>query len=283
MKAGRALRGLFLQKVRQRQINRNGKCVMNTIVLQDLSKSYGKKEAVKALNFTVNPGEILGFLGPNGAGKTTTIKMLTCLIRPTGGTASVAGYDIIKDPIEVKQRMGYVPESGALFETLSAIEYLRFLAELHHMDRHRAEQRTEEFLTLFGLWPEKDQRMQEYSKGMKQKVLLCSALLHNPDILFLDEPLNGLDANSASIFKEVLRQLAGQGKTIFFCSHVLDVVERFCRRIIIVDHGMMIAEGTPSEIAGSAGVATLEEAFCALTGTRNIRDSASGFLQAIKE
>jgi ABC-2 type transport system ATP-binding protein len=256
---------------------------MNTIILQELSKSYGKKEAVKSLNFSVNSGEIVGFLGPNGAGKSTTIKMLTCLIRPTAGTAFVAGYDILKNPIEVKQRMGYVPESGALFETLSGIEYLRFLAELHHLDRHMAEQRAEEFLTLFGLWPEKDQRMQEYSKGMKQKVLICAALLHNPEVLFLDEPLNGLDANSASVFKEVLRQLAGQGKTIFFCSHILDVVEKFCQRIMIVNHGKLISDGTPVEIAESAGAKTLEEAFSTLTGSRNIKDSASDFLQAMEE
>lgn len=256
---------------------------MDTIVLQELSKSYDNKEAVKALNLSVKPGEIIGFLGPNGAGKSTTIKMLTCLIRPTGGSASVAGYDIVKNPIEVKQRMGYVPESGALFETLSSIEYLRFLAELHHLDRRMAEQRAEEFLTLFGLWPERDQRMQEYSKGMKQKVLICSALLHNPEVLFLDEPLNGLDATSASVFKEVLRQLAGQGKTIFFCSHILDVVEKFCQRIMIIDHGALITDGTPAEIARSTGVETLEEAFCSLTGSRNIKDSASDFLQAMEE
>jgi len=254
---------------------------MKTIVLQQMTKSYGKKEAVKALSFSVEPGEIIGFLGPNGAGKSTTIKMLTCLIRPSGGSASVAGYDIMQNPIEVKQRIGYVPESGALFETLSAIEYLRFVAELHNLDRAMAEQRAEEFLTLFGLWPEKDQRMQEYSKGMKQKVLICSALLHNPEVLFLDEPLNGLDANAASIFKEVLRQLAAQGKTIFFCSHILDVVEKFCQRIMIIDHGTLITDGTPAEIARSVGVETLEDAFCSLTGVRNVKDSALDFLQAM--
>jgi ABC-2 type transport system ATP-binding protein len=255
---------------------------MEAITTFGLKKSYGDKEAVKSLSFSVKAGEIVGFLGPNGAGKSTTIKMLTCLIKPTGGSATVAGHDVVQDPLEVKKRIGYVPESGALFETLSAVEYLRFVSELHHLDRKTSDQRSQEFLTLFGLWSEKDRRMQEFSKGMKQKVLICSALLHNPEIIFLDEPLNGLDANTASVFKEVLRQLAGQNKTIFFCSHILDVVEKFCNRIMIVDHGSLIADGTPSLIAESTGAKTLEEAFSSLTGVRNIKDSASDFLQAME-
>jgi ABC-2 type transport system ATP-binding protein len=256
---------------------------MPAIQLSGLTKSYGEKEAVKSLAFSVNPGEIVGFLGPNGAGKSSTVKMLTCLIRPTSGSASVAGFDILQDSLEVKRRIGYVPESGALFETLSPREYLEFVAELHHLDRRLARQRAEEFLSLFGLWSDRDQRLQEFSKGMKQKVLICAALLHRPEVLFLDEPLGGLDANAASIFKEVLRQLAAQEKTIFFCSHILEVVEKFCQRIMIVDHGSLIADGTPAAIADANGVKTLEEAFCALTGVRNVKDSASDFLQAMEE
>ncbi len=251
------------------------------IIVEGLSKSYGDKQAVLDLSFSVDPGEIVGFLGPNGAGKSTTVKILTCLIRPTHGSATVAGADILREPLEVKKRIGYVPETGALFETLTAWEYLQFVAELHHLDRAAAGGKTEELLTLFGLYEDKDHRMRDYSKGMKQKILICSAVLHNPDVLFLDEPLNGLDANAAFVFKEVLRGLAAQGRAILFCSHILDVVERLCPRIIIIDKGELIAQGTPDAIARSTGTGSLEEAFCQLTGVRDVRDSASDFLQAL--
>jgi len=251
------------------------------IIVKELAKSYGEKQAVRDLTFSVDAGEIVGFLGPNGAGKSTTVKILTCLIRPTRGSATVAGVDILQEPLEVKKRIGYVPETGALFETLSAWEDLQFVAELHHLDRATADGKTEELLTLFELYGEKDQRMREYSKGMKQKILICSAVLHNPDVLFLDEPLNGLDANAAFVFKEVLRGLAAQGKAILFCSHTLDVVERLCPRIIIIDKGALIAHGTPDAIAQSTGTGSLEEAFCQLTGVRDVHDSASDFLQAL--
>jgi ABC-2 type transport system ATP-binding protein len=251
------------------------------IIVKELAKTYGDKLAVRNLTFSVHAGEIVGFLGPNGAGKSTTVKVLTGLIRPTSGSASVAGKDILTEPLEVKKRIGYVPETGALFETLSAWEYLQFVAELHHLDRAAADIKMEELLTLFGLFQEKDQRMREYSKGMKQKILICSAVLHNPEVLFLDEPLDGLDANAAFVFKEVLRGLAAQGKAILFCSHILDVVERLCPRIIIIDKGVMITQGTPAAIAQSTGTTSLEEAFCQLTGVRDVRDSASEFLQAL--
>lgn len=251
------------------------------IIVKELAKAYGEKQAVKDLTFSVNAGEIVGFLGPNGAGKSTTVKMLTCLIRPTRGSATVAGADILREPLEVKKRIGYVPETGALFETLTAWEYLQFVAELHHLDRAAADGKVEELLTLFGLYEDKDQRMRDYSKGMKQKILICSAVLHNPEVLFLDEPLNGLDANAAFVFKEVLRGLAAQGKAILFCSHILDVVERLCPRIIIIDKGVLIAQGTPDAIARSTGTGSLEEAFCQLTGIRDVRESASDFLQAL--
>ncbi len=251
------------------------------ITVTDLYKSYGAKDAVRGISFSVEAGEMVGFLGPNGAGKSTTVKILTCLIRPTRGSATVAGCDILRDPMGVKSHIGYVPESGALFESLTAWEYLQFVAELHHLDRKAAGQRIEELLTLFGLDGEKDERLQQYSKGMKQKVLICSAVMHNPDVLFLDEPLNGLDANAAFVFKEVLRRLARQGKAILFCSHILDVVEKLCPRIMIINEGVLIAEGTPETIAAATRTGSLEEAFCQLTGLRSAQDSAADFLQAL--
>ena len=251
------------------------------IQTSDLTKNFGAKTAVAGLNFEVRPGEIVGFLGPNGAGKTTTVRMLTGMILPTRGTATVAGFDIVQNPVEVKKRIGYVPESGALFETLSGWEYLQFIADLHHMDRTVSERRAEEFLDLFGILAEKDQRLQEYSKGMKQKVLIAAALIHDPEVIFLDESLNGLDANAALVFKEVLKRLSSQGKTVLFCSHILDVVEKVCPRIIIISDGKIISEGSPDSIAAATGEKNLEEAFCKLTGVRDARESAEDFLQAL--
>jgi ABC-2 type transport system ATP-binding protein len=251
------------------------------IETQHLSKRYDTKIAVTDLSLAVQEGEIFGFLGPNGAGKSTTVKMLTGMIFPTSGSALVAGFDILKDPVEVKKRIGFVPESGALFESLTGWEYLQLIADLHHIDRGVAGKRMEEFLTLFGLWGEHTARLQQYSKGMKQKILISAALIHNPPVLFLDEPLNGLDANAALVFKELLKKLSAQGKTIFFTSHVLEVVERLCTRIAIIDHGRIIAEGTAEQIADSTGQRTLEESFAKLTGVRDARDSAQDFLEAL--
>ena len=246
-----------------------------------LSKHYDTKLAVRDLSLVVREGEIFGFLGPNGAGKSTTVKMLTGMIFPTSGSALVAGFDILKEPVEVKKRIGYVPESGALFESLTGWEYLQLIADLHHLDRRIAGKRLEEFLHLFGLWDERGSRLQQYSKGMKQKILISAALIANPPVLFLDEPLNGLDANAALVFKELLKKFSDQGKTIFFTSHVLEVVERICTRIAIIDNGLIIAQGTAGEIAESTGQRTLEESFAKLTGVRDARDSAQDFLEAL--
>jgi len=248
---------------------------------EGLTKRFPGKEAVRGLSFTAEKGEIVGFLGPNGAGKSTTVKMLTGMIQPSAGSAVVAGFDIVRQPVEVKKRIGYVPESGALFETLTGAEYIRFIADLHHMNRGVAERRAEEFFDLFGILAEKDQRLQEYSKGMKQKVLIAAALIHDPEVLFLDEPINGLDVNSALVFKEILKRLSAGGKTMLFCSHILDVVEKICPRIIIINEGSIIAEGTPAQIAATTGEKSLEEAFCRLTGVRDARDSAQEFLEAL--
>ena len=251
------------------------------IETRHLSKRYDTKFAVNDLNLIVREGEIFGFLGPNGAGKSTTVKMLTGMIFPTTGTALVEGFDILKDPLEVKKRIGYVPESGALFESLTGWEYLRLIADLHHLDRQVAARRIEEFLHLFGLWDEHGMRLQQYSKGMKQKILISAALIPNPSVLFLDEPLNGLDANAALVFKELMKKFSEQGKTIFFTSHVLEVVERLCTRIAIIDHGLIITSGTSEEIARSTGQRSLEEAFAKLTGVRDARESAQDFLEAL--
>src|SRR5919106_1215024 len=239
------------------------------IATDNLSRAYGNQWALYGLNLEVARGEILGFLGPNGAGKSTTVKILTGMIKPTRGRALVAGVDVVEDPIAVKRRIGYVPESSALYESLTAREYLELVACLYHEPRDTVRQRVDELLERFDLSDARDQRLSEYSKGMKQKVLIASALMHRPDVLFLDEPLTGLDANAALVVKALIRSLAAQGRTIFFCSHVLEVVERICTRIVIIDRGRAIADGTAAEIAARAGATSLESAFVALTGHRD--------------
>jgi len=251
------------------------------IKTEHLSREYGSKVALNDLNLVVEPGEILGFLGPNGAGKSTTVKILTGMIRPTAGRASVAGYDIVERPIEAKQRLGYVPETAALYDGLTAAEYLELMACLHHLDSKTSESRATELLELFGLAAERHQRMSEFSKGMRQKVLIAAALIHRPEVLFLDEPLDGLDANAALVVKEVLKQLAGQGRTILFCSHILDVVERMCTRIVIINNGRQIADGTSEEIRRTTGTASLEAAFSQLTGVRDVGRLAAEFISVL--
>ena len=252
------------------------------IETERLRRQYGNHTALRGLTLRVAPGEILGFLGPNGAGKSTTVKILTGMIKPDGGWARVAGFDVVRDPLEVKQRIGYVPESAALYESLSAREYLDLIASLHHLPREATGARIEELLTRFELSNAIDQRLSEFSKGMKQKVLIVSALLHRPEVLFLDEPLTGLDANAALVVKELLRGLASQGRTIFFCSHVLEVVERVCSRIVIINRGEMIADGSAADIAARGGDWTLERAFVALTGTRDAAQVTHELLEALE-
>jgi len=252
------------------------------IEVRGLNRWFGTVHAVSSLDLDVARGEILGFLGPNGAGKSTTVKMLTGMLQPSSGTARVAGFDVVSEPLEVKRRIGYVPESGAVYDNLTAAEYLDLVASLHHLDPARTRVRADELLQLFGLRDEAHRRIAEYSKGMRQKVLLSAALLHNPEVLFLDEALAGLDANAALIVKELLRSLAAQGKTIFFCSHILEVVERICSRIIIINKGATIIEGSAADICARTGTATLEQAFSQLTGVRDVASVTRDFLAALE-
>jgi len=252
------------------------------IDVEGVWRQYGANVALHGITFRVGPGEILGFLGPNGAGKSTTVKILTGMIKPDRGRAMVAGFDVVRDPIEVKKRVGYVPESAALYESLTAREYLELIASLYHLPAESTRGRVVDLLDRFGLSHAIDQRLSEYSKGMKQKVLIISALLHRPEVLFLDEPLTGLDANAALVVKELIRGLAAQGRTIFFCSHVLEVVERVCSRIVIVNQGRIVADGTAADIARQTGAATLEAAFVAMTGTRDAAQVTHDLLEALE-
>lgn len=252
------------------------------IEIEHLEKYYEKKHAVKDLNMRIQAGEIVGFLGPNGAGKTTTVKILTGLIPASSGTARVSGHAIAENPIAVKRSIGYVPETGALYESLTAWEYLELVAELHHLERPVFEQRAGEFLDLFGLEDDRNNRLAGFSKGMRQKILISAALLHNPPVLLFDEPLSGVDANTAMVFKQIMRRLSAEGKSILFCSHILEVVERLCTRIIIINAGEIVADGTPDAIAAQTGHKSLEAAFNAITGGADADEKAEEFLLALK-
>ncbi len=251
------------------------------IELKELTRTFGSFTAVNHVSFTVPSGQVCGYLGPNGAGKTTTIKMLTGLIRPTSGTAVIEDFDILKNSIEVKKCIGYVPESGALYEKLTPMEYLQLIGRLYHLEEEPLRHRIEEFLQLFQLQKHKNQRMDTFSKGMKQKIVIASALLHNPSVIFFDEPLNGLDANSALLVKELIRKLANQGKTIFYSSHILEVVEKICDRVVIINHGEIVADGSIHDLQEMTRESSLEEIFSQVTHSEDMEEIAEAFSKII--
>jgi ABC-2 type transport system ATP-binding protein len=253
------------------------------IKLLNLTKEFGPQVAVRQLNLDIPAGQLVGLLGPNGAGKTTTIKMLTGMLLPTSGTAEVGGFDVVNDPINVKRIIGYVPETGAVFEALTGWEYLQLVAALYHIPESEATQRIERFGQFFDLTTAtlQDKQLAAYSKGMRQKVVITSALLHNPQIVFLDEPLNGLDANAALSLKTLITSLAHEGKTIVYCSHILDVVERICERVVIIHQGSIVADGTVPELLEKTGEKSLEHVFNKLTSTENLLARAEEFARAL--
>ncbi|MBC8224695.1 ABC transporter ATP-binding protein [Candidatus Bathyarchaeota archaeon] len=244
---------------------------MNSLIeTKGLSKYYGKGNEIKAvdgLDLTVYEGETFGLLGPNGAGKTTVVRLLNCIIKPSGGTASVKGYDILEQPDDVKRVTGMLAESPGLYEKLSGYEFLEFMGALYDVPGDVLAGRIDELLKLFGLDDRRDHLIEGYSSGMKQKLLLAAALIHDPPIVFLDEPTSTLDPRAAHMVKELIEELADSaGKTIFMCSHLLPVVEELCDRIGIINQGRLIAVGTVEEIIAQTEKETLEEAFIALTG-----------------
>ena len=246
-----------------------------------LGRTFGDKAAVADLDLDVRPGEILGFLGPNGAGKSTTVKMLTGLIPPTSGNAWIAGFSILDDPLEAKRRLGFVPETPKLYESLSADGFLDVIGALHHLEPADSQRRRQRLLQILELESVQHQRLKEFSKGMRQKVVIAAALLPDPEVLILDEPFDGIDATTAGMLKLLLRDLAARGRTILFSSHILDVVERVCTRIVIIDKGRVLTDGTAGEICERYRTRTLEEAFAVLTGVRATSDVAADLLAAI--
>lgn len=235
-----------------------------------LVKKFGEKSAVADVSFSVRGGEIFGFLGPNGAGKTTTIKMIVGLLKPTSGTARIAGYDVQTQPLLAKASSGFVPDEPHLYSKLTARELLRFVGDLYELSPELVERRTEELLRLFDLADAGDNLVDSFSHGMQQKTSLAAALLHDPKVLILDEPTVGLDPKSARMIKDILRQIASRGSAVMLSTHILEIAERMCDRIAIINKGQVIAMGTLSELRASASAGTnggsLEDIFLELTG-----------------
>jgi ABC-2 type transport system ATP-binding protein len=257
------------------------------IVLDNLTKIYGDANslndrgllAVDNVSLTIPSGQLVGYLGPNGAGKSTTVKMLTGTLTPTRGSAEIYGLDIQRDTLEVKRIIGYVPDSGAVYETLTGGEYLQMVGRLYGLDDALIRHRIVNFGDFFELSQDtlNHKLLSAYSKGMRQKVVISAALIHNPRVIFFDEPLNGLDASTQLMFKTLIKNLAAEGKTIFYCSHILDVVERTCDRIVIIDHGQVVADGTLAELQASSGEGSLERIFNKLTAHTNLEERAEEF------
>jgi len=243
-----------------------------------LTRHYGSLVAVQDLDLTVEPGELFGFLGPNGAGKTTTIRMLVGLLRPTGGTAIVAGHDVRQEPLAVKRALGYLAQTPLLYDKLTGREFLRFVGGLYGLTDETIEARAERLLPLMDLAEKADQPIESYSGGMRHKIGLCSALLHEPRVLVLDEPLAGMDPYGARRIKDVLRELCRKGVTVFMSTHILEIAERVCDRVGILDRGRLIAVGTMEELraqAESTAETTLEDLFLQLTGGHEVAEVAT--------
>src|SRR5437588_10250772 len=246
--------------------------VTAAVVARDLVRVFGQKIAVNHLNLTVERGEFFGFLGPNGAGKSTTIKMLTGLLRPTSGTAFVGGVHVWKDPIQARSLMGVLPEYLNLYERLTGREFLTFAGHMYGVPDVDIRKRAEELLNVLTLSDDADKLVIDYSVGMRKKVALAAALIHRPQVLFLDEPFEGIDPVSSRVIRDILHDATRHGTTVFFSSHIMEVVERLCTRVGIINQGKLVAEGTLQELraraSGEEKDATLEDMFLNVIGAR---------------
>lgn len=252
------------------------------IEIKDLKMNFGSKEVLKGINLNVHKGEIIGYIGPNGAGKSTTVKIILGILGGYKGTINIFGQDISKDSVTYKKRLGYVPEIAELYDSLTAQEYLNFVGQLYGMESSDIEYKAKKLMDILGIGNAYNSRISSYSKGMKQKVVIISSLIHNPDILFLDEPLSGLDANSVMIIKEILSTLSSKGKTIFYSSHIMDVVEKISSRIVLLNNGNIVADGSFNELKDKCSEGTLEEIFNQLTGFKEHKSLAENFASIIE-
>ncbi|RZT93539.1 ABC-2 type transport system ATP-binding protein [Ancylomarina subtilis] len=259
----------------------------NTVIsIRNLHKSYKNGASVnkvlKGVNIDIQSGQIIGYIGPNGAGKSTTVKILCGILTDFEGEIKVLGMDLRTQDIDIKKRIGYIPENAALYDTLTPSEYLQFVGELHGMKVGDIQVKIARLLDLFEMKSHANERMNSFSKGMKQKILIISGLIHNPDIIFMDEPLSGLDANAVIIVKRVLQQLAKEGKTIFYSSHIMDVVEKISDRIILIDNGVVLADGSYADLNSESDNESLENLFTKLTGNSGHSETANEIINVFE-
>ena len=253
------------------------------ISIKNLTMSYGSKTVLNGINLEIPRGQIIGYIGTNGAGKSTTIKIMLGIIEGYEGKVEILGQDISNGSVEYKKRIGYVPELADIYDNLTAYEYISFLGEIYELDQTKLIERFKKLMGLFGIEGVINARISSYSKGMKQKLLIICSLIHNPDILFFDEPLSGLDANSVMVFKEVMHALAKSGKTIFYSSHIMDVVEKVSNRILLLNHGQIVADGSFEELKNNQMEGSLEEIFNELTGFDEHAEIAKEFVSLVEE
>jgi ABC-2 type transport system ATP-binding protein len=245
--------------------------------------SYDRNEVLHAISFTLAPGEVVGLLGPNGAGKSTSIKIIAGILSASSGSVSVCGISLPEGAVDVKHRIGYVPEAAYLFESLTGHEFLELMGRLQGVPEDTLQTRIADILQSFELAGDRDSRLDTYSKGMRQKILIGAALVHNPELVLLDEPLSGLDVNAAIMIKDLIAALAAEGRTIIYSSHVLDVVEKICDRVLVIHKGNVIADGTPANLMSSTGKSTLEDVFRFLTDSAGASLGVSRIVASLRE
>jgi ABC-2 type transport system ATP-binding protein len=248
----------------------------------DVTKRYGALTAVSHVSFTVKPGEVLGYLGPNGSGKSTTVKMLTGLMPPTAGRILFDGANIQEDLVAHKARVGYVPEEAHLYTYLTGPEYLRLCGRLRGVPAVALEQKIDRFLHLFGLDVDYHATLSSFSKGMRQKILLSAALIHNPQLIILDEPVSGLDVGTALVLRAVVRALAADGRIIFYSSHELETVEKLSTRVIILRAGRIVADDSASRLRELMAAPSLEDVFSQLAVHEDVEDMAAQLIEVAR-
>ncbi|WP_079708694.1 ABC transporter ATP-binding protein [Paraliobacillus ryukyuensis] len=254
----------------------------SVLKIENLTKTFSGKPVLVGVDFEVFRGQIIGYIGPNGAGKSTTVKIMLGLIDKYNGKVEIFGQDIAKSDVSYKRKIGYVPENGEIYDNLTAAEYLQFIGQMYGMDTEVLESKITRLMDKFGMSEVMNSRISSYSKGMKQKLLIISSILHDPELLFFDEPLSGLDANSVMIVKEMMDQLAAEGKTIFYSSHIMDVVEKISNRIILLKDGKVIADGTFDQLKAE-NEGSLEQIFNELTGFNEHEQIASDIVSIVHE
>src|SRR5438874_5640287 len=250
--------------------------------IRHLTKRYGALTAVHDISFEVRAGEVLGLLGPNGSGKSTTVKILTGLLQPTSGEVLLDGADAFADLEAYKIILGYVPEEPHMYSYLTGPEYLRLVGRLRGLPERALEDRIERFLQLLGIYDDRYQTLSSYSKGMRQKILIAAAVLHNPRIVILDEPFSGLDVSAARVLKGFVRALAADGKIIVFSSHVLEVVEQVCSRVVILKDGRIVGHDSVANLRETLRLPSLDALFASLVAEEKIEERTSGLVSAMK-